>query len=405
MKIGELFVKLGFDVDSKGLKDVDKGMNNARTGAIAMTVAVTGLTIAMKKMITTSLESAVVLKNFQIQTGLSREEFQKWRFVSEQNDVSGQELISTIKGIQQAQAAIRLGGGNIKPFQLLGISPTEDPFQVLEQLRGKIKNLDPAIASSVLGQMGIGDNFLNVLKNSNLEFGKLNKQFLLSRKEQDTLIQLNKSFKDLGFALRGIRNRFIALITPEIISFFKAVKNNFLAIIDIGKYLVGLVNEFKGLAKIIAIVGGAIAAYFFPVTAIILGVIAVIDDLYTFIKGGDSVFGLFADTIINNFNKLKTMVESVFLFFKEGYDKYVAPIIDKLEGALNNNFFSSLFGKDDKEKPVSASTNNNTNSNVNNINISVGGETGNSKKTALDIKDALKKELNKVYYTRSASGV
>ena len=403
MNIGELFVKLGVKADTNKLENFDKGMKDAKQNALALKLAVIGVAIAMKKIASASIEAAVGLKNFSIQTGLSRDELQKWRYVADQNDISGQELIATIKGIQQAQAAIRLGAGNIKPFQLLGISPTEDPFKVLDQLRDKIKGLDPAIATNVLSQLGVGQNFLNILKKGNLEFSKLNKQFLITTKEQDKLIRFNKAFKETIFLLRGLRDKFIALISPAVISFLKAVGNSLEVVLETGKGLGEIIGKFKTLSKIVAIVGSVILAFFAPITAAIAGVILVIDDLYTYIKGGESLFGLFVENIKKIFEGLQASIEKVFNFIKSGYEKYILPIIETMEGILNNSFVAKFIGNEGQQIPSGAT--NNTANNTNNININLHGVQGDPKEIAKTIEETLDKQNLSAYYNRQAVGV
>lgn len=319
MKIGELFVALGFQADNKKLSDFNNNMGAAKVNALAVKAAVIGATFAVLKFTDATLQYAVSLKNFAVQTGLSVMELEKWRFVSEQNDVSGQELISTIKGIQSAQAQIKLGAGNIKPWQLLGISPNEDPFTVLKQLRERVKNLDPALAANVLSQLGVGQNFLNVLKASNLEFDKLNEKFLLTKNETLDLLALNRAFKDIIFSLRGLRNRFVALSSKPLLAILKAVKNVTLFILDLIFKLVDLGNRFTFLKKIILVAAALIAASFFPVTAAVAAVIAIVDDLYTFFQGGESIIGRFVDMfnfepIIEAVNELMPVLKDLASF-------------------------------------------------------------------------------------------
>lgn len=453
MKIAELFVKLGIESDSNKLKQFDKGLLDAKINAIALTASITALAYGLQKVISASLSSAVSLKNFALQTGLSTQELQKWKYIAEQNDVSGEELITTLQGIQQAQAAIKMGGGNVRPFQLLGISPNENPFTVLEQLKSKIKDLDPALATNIMTQLGVGKNMLNILKGANIEFKELNKQFLLSQNEQKNLLILNKTFKDLFFSLGGLRDKLVALVSPELNRFLKAVKNNFLTFLDIGNGILELKERFSGLFKIIAVIAVGIFAYFSPITALILAIIAIVDDLWVAFHGGDSVIGSIIDWLmkfdiirgivkfVSNefkflFNLLKFIVDIVPFFIKkfleinlikniingwtEGF-KFLLDIllnIYSIIGKFLGNKLDKIFKFDfealkskiitnDAEKNAINNINNSnaSNSNTNNINITVNGGDGDGKNIAEDIKNSLTKQLNKAYYTRSASGV
>lgn len=319
LKIGELFVALGFKADQKKLSTFEGGLQNAKIKAVALTAAITGTTFAVLKFTDATLKYAVQLKNFAVQTGLSVQQLEKWRFVAEQNDVSGAELINTIKGIQRAGAEIKLGTGNIRPWQLLGIDPNDDPFTTLEKLRVKVKDLDPALAASVLSQLGIGQNFLNILKSSNLEFDKLNEKFLLTKKETKDLIALNKTFKDVIFSLRGLRNRMVAISAKPLEKVAKAVKNIAKFIIDLVHGITDVLNRFTFLKKVVLIAATAIAAFFFPVTAGIIALMVIIDDLYVFLQGGESLIGDFIKlfdftSMIVELKKLKPEFEALLEF-------------------------------------------------------------------------------------------
>lgn len=420
MNIGELFVKLGFKADTKELTTMKSGLNSARLGAIAMTGAVIGAVIAVNKLISASLQSAVVLKNFEIQTGISSQQLQKWSYVADQNDVSVQTLIGSIKGLQKAQANLRMGQGNMRPFALLGISPNEDPFVVLDKLKNRIKGLSPAIASSLLGQLGIGDEMLNLLRNSNLEFDKLNKKFILTAKEQENLIKLNKAYKDFIFTLRGIRDRLVAMISPEVLAFAKALKNNFEFLFEVGKWILNLIKKYKWLGGVIAIVGAIALGIFAPWTALILGIILVIDDLWTTFKGGEGViantlaklmgfkdinelwkslksgFNRFIDDIKKGMDFFKSIFENSFNFIKDMYEKFIKPIIDGIKGITDNKIIARIIGKEEERVPQG---NINNGGNTNNIVINIDGANGDSKKIADDIKNALTKQMEKTYYT------
>ncbi|NDK07872.1 hypothetical protein EOM39_01340 [Candidatus Gracilibacteria bacterium] len=424
MNIGELFVKLGFKADTKELSTMKAGLNSARVGAIALTGAVIATVVAVNKLISASLQSAVVLKNFEVQTGLSSQQLQQWSYVAEQNDVSTQTLIGSIKGLQKAQANLRMGQGNMRPFALLGISPTEDPFVVLNKLKERIKGLSPAIASSLLGQLGIGDEMLNILRNSNIEFDKLNKKFLLTAKEQENLITLNKSYKDFIFTLRGIRDRLVAMISPEVLAFIKALKNNFEFLFDVGKWILDLIEKYKWLGGIIAIVGAIALTIFAPWVALILGIILVVDDLWTTFKGGEGViantiaklmgfkdindlwkslksgFNRFIDDIKKGMDFFKNIFEGAFNFVKDMFDKFIKPIIDGIKGITDNKIIAKIMGKEEERVPQNNINNGgNVANNTNNIVINIDGATGDGKKIANDIKDVLTKQMEKTYYT------
>ena len=72
---------------------------------------------------------------------------------------------------------------------------------------------------------------------------------------------------------------------------------------------------------------------------------------------------------------------------------------------MSGNLIAKIFSKEERKIPPGTKANEVGNSNVNNINIVVNGSGSDGKKLAFDIKNVLKKELDRAYYTRAASGV
>jgi hypothetical protein len=404
LKIGELFVALGFKVDQPKIDYWNQGLENSRKKALKVAAAATAASFAIIKLSDSAVRYAVVLKNFAVQTGLSVAELEKWRRVAEMNDVSGGELIETIKGIQSAQSEIRLGGGNIRPWQLLGISPNENPFRILEQVRESIKNIDPAIAASVIGQMGIGQNFLNILRLGNLEFDKLNEKFILTNKEQKDLITLNRSFKDLIWSVRGLRNRIFAINAGPLIKIAKAMKNVASFTMESIENFKNLSSKFDFIKKILSVVTLGIAAYFSPITAGVLLAIAAIDDLYVFLKGGESIIGDFIDAF--TLGPLIEDSEKLLSIFKDISEAMFDIVNSNLMKGLNKTI--ELFKKL-KLSNLSGNTNikgtkPTTSSIINNINVSV-TESATPKQTAKAVLDKMQMQFNDTYFQTPNLGV
>ena len=211
MKIAEFFAELGFDIkgDVK-LADVDKALSRIAMDAIPVLSAVAGMNVGFAALADAALKAVVSFKNFDLQTGLSLEKLRAWQHLAQVNDVSPEALADTIKGLQSAQAEIRLGRGNIAPWQLLGISPNTDPFTVLELLRKKIQTLPPDMARVIAGQMGIGDQMFQMLRNANKEFDELDRRLILTDREFRGMKEVNRAWQDFTFALASIRDRIVA---------------------------------------------------------------------------------------------------------------------------------------------------------------------------------------------------
>lgn len=290
MKIGEFFVQLGVNADSRKLKDFIGDMGQLQVGALANIASVAALTAELVKLGTEAINASVGFQLFQNTTGLSWKELQRWQIVAQQANVSAETVASSVTALQRQIAEVKLGRGNIAPFQLLGVAPT-DAFDVLNKLRDRIRGLDAATATNIITQMGLSPEMINVLKLSDQEFLKLSKtvrglttdqeqQFLRTKQ---ALVQLGMAFKYTGF---------------DIVSHFLSAIEKFMTYMNRSPEAVKLMIGSLGL----------LAVALFPVQAAIVALLLVLDDLAVYFTGGKSITG----EAVEGFKKLGSELKSAF---------------------------------------------------------------------------------------------
>ena len=246
MKIAELFVELGFVAkgDDK-LVEFDKSLTRIAGDAAVVLGSLAAVTASMAALVHETMRATVEFKAFDLQTGLSADNLRAWQHFGAANDVGGEEIASTIKGIQTAAAEIKLGRGNVAPWQLLGISPQTDPFEVLEQLRQKAKELPPDIARVIMAQMGISDNVFQMLRQTNTEFAKIRRQYLLTKQEQANIVGLNRAWKEMLFSISATRDRLVSAFAPALRGIVGILK----AVLDQGARLIDWLNGTSWAAQ------------------------------------------------------------------------------------------------------------------------------------------------------------
>lgn len=271
MKIGELFIALGFQVEGlPKLDDTDRKMRGATINAGALALAVNSVNYAFLRMVEGARGAAVEFKNFALATGLSADELKKWQQAAEINDVTAKEMTDTVKNLQGLSAEVRLGRGNIAPFQLLGISPNQDPFTILRQLRERIKELPPDIARVIAGQMGISDNIFQMLRQATVEFDRLEERYRLTAQEQTALIRLNRAWKDLIFSVKSLRDKFASDFAPVLTMITKGLK----AATDAAAAFVHWLGQGSTAATVIRGVLIALMLGFFALGLVLAGIAA-----------------------------------------------------------------------------------------------------------------------------------
>ena len=241
-------------------QQLNKAAKAAQVDLGKMTTAVTALNGALVLLMRNAMQTSVVFKDFALQTGLSTDGLQKWLYIAKQNDVAGADLIETVKGLQTAAADIALGRGNIAPWQLLGISPSQDPFTILEQLRTKLKGMPEGLARSIAQQLGVSDKMFQLLLS---DMGKLEAKYIMNRREQTALIQLNRSWNELTYKVAAFKDKLAAIAAVPLGK-----------LIDALQWVVGLfaglwetLNKIPVVGSAVRIVAMALAAALFAVAA------------------------------------------------------------------------------------------------------------------------------------------
>lgn len=327
MQIAELFARIGIKADDAQVKRFDRGLKNLKLGMTATTIAAGAVSLAIKKITSDAMAAAVVFKQFETETGASAQTLQKWQSVAEQTNQSAESVSSAIKAIAANQEKIKLGEGNISGYQLLGIDPRQDPFEILEELRTKTAGLNDAMKKNMLARLGIGAGMLQTLSLSKKEFDSMaSMAFIISPQAIETLNKTKSSVDLAGRAIKYIKAQIAVGLSPQITKltkqftkfikvnergiikgfqqafkyvklFMSAVSNAWRVINNVVTATVGWERALKGIA--IAFAAFNLVLMRSPLNLTIAGIlllIAVLDDLYVYSQGGDSLFGKLMDT-------------------------------------------------------------------------------------------------------------
>lgn len=338
MEILKLFARIGLKADQKQAEDFFKSIQNIKIGLGVASIGAGVFVAALKKITDESMQTALSFKKFSSETGASMEELQKWQSVADEVSGSGQAVAESIKAITSNQEKIKLGQGNISGYQMLGINPNQDPFKILEQLREKTKGLSQAMKKNVMEQMGVNKELLQTLELSKDKFDEMKKSaFIIPESSIMAIDEARASSASLAGALKYLKGMITANLAPGIIKINKAImewiRNNrdglikgirtafdiiskFVgAIVNTAKVINSLITNTIGWGNALKILVGVLAIMnasllLSPIglfAAAIVMLIAVIDDLYVYSQGGDSLFG---DLLKNN-PALLELVENI----------------------------------------------------------------------------------------------
>jgi hypothetical protein len=305
VKVAEIFASLGFEVDDKGASEFDKKITDIGNNLKKMTFAATAAIYAIDRFVDGATRASVAIGNFAVQTGLSAEKLQRWQYAAQMSNMAmdADTVTTSIRGLQQALTEIKMGGGNPEAFRWLGVNPmNKDAFEVLGQLRKGVANLDPAFASMYLRQIGLNEQWLNVLKLTDTEFTDfMSRAPVRSNAYIKGMEMIGRAARDVRIQFRLFTDGLVERGAPAIKMFYgylstllQIFQSITTAVFTVFERLTKFFNE---LPKSVKMVAEIIALLRLPLVALLL----ILDDIATYINGGNSVFGLFMDKLKEGF--------------------------------------------------------------------------------------------------------
>jgi len=308
MKIAEIFARVRLKAD------VNKVNNYAK--------AILQLSMNMKKMIDSSLDAASSLKQFEAETGLSTKSLQQWQAVAEQTNVSAKAVAESMKNVSLNQEKMKLGMGTHKGYQLLFLDHRNDPFVFLKNLRKAMQGLSQPMKKLALETLGISSELMRVLDMSEKQFQEMADSALImpshmidaldsTRSSLVTVVQAFKYLKamlavELAPAIKQLAKHFVAFVKKDgakLVRFLlDLVKIVVLFIQALGTWsgmFYRLIRDTVGfkvaLTALLAIIVALNAAFLFsPIGLFLMSALAlflVLDDIYGYTQGKNSVFG------------------------------------------------------------------------------------------------------------------
>lgn len=269
MKIGELFIALGFDVDDKKLKTFKEDVKDGWQNILKLSAAAAAAVYSINRLLSGSVQSATALRDINAATGESIELMQRWANVL-QGANPGEtfaQATSELKGFIDAFTQAKIFGLNSTAFGRLGIGGLGDMngMQALEAIRQAYQKNpllfgNQAAQSQNLAQLGLGTDFIN---SANLKSGEFNKfwNFPIRTDQQvQSTVELGKAMQELEMHLNVVKNQWVAMWSPELIEHIHTAGESArlieTAISDIGdtiqKYK-GTFEYYKEFLKYIAI--------------------------------------------------------------------------------------------------------------------------------------------------------
>jgi hypothetical protein len=219
VNIGELFIELGFKADTMKLQDFTRALMSLNMSSVMSVLGLGAMYEATAKIMNIADQASMNLWGFNQVTGISVKQATQFSDVVEQLGGSAQDAQSSLKGLQTAMFNVLIGRGNMEPFVLTGISPSEkNIFKVLEQL-GKFLRESPAedsVKRMIVAEMGLSESMIPVLKNTKDINAAMEKQGYISQSQIEGMTKFHKANASLGQSLKLIWVDIAVLIGPTL---------------------------------------------------------------------------------------------------------------------------------------------------------------------------------------------
>lgn len=211
MKIGELFVQLGFRADQTKLREFIGGIGELSLSSVLAAAGVGAVGVAFAELADKAAHAGGELRNFRLQTGGSIEDLQAFRNVAEQLGLSVGEVDGDFKRLQDTIAKIKFEGQNNMGLAMLGIDPTgKSVRQILVEAQKKMRSLTPENQRVVAQYLGISEAMLTVFNSTADLNSELDQQLVLTRKEAEALGEVDRALKAVSQTLRTMSFKGVA---------------------------------------------------------------------------------------------------------------------------------------------------------------------------------------------------
>lgn len=328
--VNELVTRFSFTGDLSPQESFNEGLTQSITLLGGVATALLASTAGFFAWAGSVLESIDPLAQLSRETGVAVENIQALGYAASLNGSSLDAVSGSLRELgKRAGEFVQEGGGPAKEIiEKLGLSVKDangnikDTSQLLVDVSGKLQGLSQGEKANVLDKLGIDQSLIQTLSLSSDELGRLMMQAknfgLVTQEQADAAAAYQDSLTTLRFAMQSIRQQVAVGFAPAM----KGLTDRFVGFIETNheliegglKYLGNILASTTGfLERMAPIVLGVAAAFGIAwlatggfatvlgvvlspvvlITAAIVALLLIVDDLITAFNGGQSVIADF----------------------------------------------------------------------------------------------------------------
>ena len=382
MLIDEYLVKLGVVGDTASAGKYREQLVAIGQTATMVVGMITGAIGAVGAYFAAAVGDLDELGDMAKNTETSVAFIQEMGYAASQMGSSTEAARSSIQGLSRVMGEAANGvGRGAKMFDKFGISvknadgTMRDMGDVIGQIQGKMQDMNAQQQTAFLSRLGIDASMRQVLSMTSDEFGKLIDQArewgVNSDEQAEAASTINNRFKDLKFGLQQFRTMIGLSLIPtmdRLIGGFKEwftanrelVQNGLMRLFSVAGYVIQVISNFVGfvdtlvkstigwkavvllLAAAWAVLNRAMLLN--PITwivAAIAGLLLLIDDLMTYMKGGDAVLGAFWGPMLAYVKDVWAALSEMGAAFADLYTA-AKPVLDAIGAMIGDNIKAGI---------------------------------------------------------------
>ncbi|BBE09613.1 Tail tape measure protein TP901 core region [Mycoavidus cysteinexigens] len=382
MVVDEFLFKLGVVADLKQARHFRQTLSDvARTASIA-TTAVGALAGGLTAFFAKALNGLNTLNQAARETGVSAEYLQQLGFAAAQNGASLEAATASVRGLSKVigEAADGIGRG-ARAFEHYGLSAKnangsiKSVTQMMGELQEKMQRLSDPQRSAFLQKMGIDAAMLQTLRLSKAELHELMQEAqdlgIATQEQADRASAWGDAMMRISWVFKSLRTQIALGLAPQLLLLadrFKAfllrhkelIRDGLRRFIDILfaavqalvhtgsamdrviRHTIGWKAALWALVGVLAWVKRATMAAFVvnPVAwlaAAIAGLIVLIDDLMTHLRGGEASLARFWDWLGNGINYAQEAFAQCCNYLTR-FQKTLAQVSSKIKALINSTW-------------------------------------------------------------------
>lgn len=274
MTVSELVVKLLFQSDKVKVDEFVKSIKELNIQSLVSLSAFGTMAVEMKNLMVWASQSALVMAKFGTETGLSADEMGTWANVAKVAGISAQDAFQGVVALQKNLALVRMGMASPAPFAQMGINPSDDPFKVIKAFSEWAKNHRPVEAALMAERIGLPRSMLNMIKLTQAEWIETEKLFKIDQNMIRQNEALRKEYEKMVLQLQQMGMSIATFAAPHVRS-----------LIDLLRELFSLISQHSGFFILLA---AGLMVVFAPVQMILISIIALMEDLFNYLRTGKS---------------------------------------------------------------------------------------------------------------------